>query len=357
MRMDFKASVQNLADKIERLKNEVGTEEATKTSFILPFLNILGYDIFDPTVVVPEFTADIGKKKGEKVDYAIMVDGKPLILIEAKACNEKLDRHATQLERYFTVTDSKFAILTNGIEYRFYSDLEKPNVMDEAPFLTIDMLNLKDRDFKELEKFSSETLNVDSILDMAGTKKYVEGIKEIFKEETKNPSDEMARFFASKLTDKILRQNVIEDFKGYIKQAFLEVTNDLVSDRINSLKSKLAEENESQEGERADEHEDKSDGIVTTNEELEGFFIVKSILAEKVPLNRVAARDTKSYFGILLDDNNRKWIARLHFNTSKKYIGLHIDDKREERFPIDKLEDIYKFKQQLQDVVTRLDSK
>ena len=119
-------------------------------------------NIFDPTVVVPEYTADIGKKKGEKVDYAIMKDDKPMILIEAKPHTEKLDRHKTQLERYFNVTECKFGLLTNGIEYRFYSDIEKPNVMDQAPFLVIDVLNLKERDIKQLEKFSNESLDSQS---------------------------------------------------------------------------------------------------------------------------------------------------------------------------------------------------
>ena len=350
--MDFDGKVKALSEKITRIKDSVTTEEATKTSFIMPLLSALGYDIFDPTVVVPEFTADIGRKKGEKVDYAIMHDGKPIILIEAKHHADKLDRHKTQLERYFTVTDCKFGVLTNGIEYRFYSDLEKPNVMDDSPFLVVDLENIKDRDIRQLEKFSAESLDIDSIIDMAGAKKYINGIKEIFKEETKNPSDDMARFFASKLTDRVLRQNVLDEFKGYIKQAFSEIVNDMVSDRINSIKSKLAEES----GPEDDVDEKKDDGIVTTNEELEGFFIVKSILAERVPLKRIAARDTKSYFGILLDDNNRKWICRLHFNGSKKWVGIHTREKEEERFDIDKIEDIYTLKEKIVEVVDRIDS-
>jgi hypothetical protein len=342
--MEFKVALEGIVSRVENLKDKVLTEEATKTSFILPMLSALGYDIFDPTVVVPEFTADIGKKKGEKVDYAIMKDDKPLILIEAKPHTEQLDRHKTQLERYFTVTDCKFAILTNGIEYRFYSDLEKPNVMDQSPFLVVNVLKLKDRDIKQLEKFSNEALDVDNILEMAGNKKYINGIKEIFKKETADPSDEIAKFFASRLTDKVLRQNIVEEFKTYTKQAFNEIISDLVNDRINSIKSKLAEENSGNED--MDENDTENDnGIVTTDEELEGFFIVKSILAEVVPLERVADRDTKSYFGILLDDNNRKWICRLHFNSkTNKYLGLHIEDKKEEKIKLEKIEDIYQHK-------------
>lgn len=352
--MEFKNNVDNIISRIENLKDKVTTEEATKTSFILPMLSALGYDIFDPTVVVPEFTADIGKKKGEKVDYAIMKDGNPLILIEAKPHTENLDRHKSQLERYFTVTDSKFAILTNGIEYRFYSDIEKPNVMDESPFLVIDILNLKERDLKQLEKFSNESLDVDNILDMAGSKKYINGIKEIFKEETQAPSDEMAKFFGTRLTNKSMRQNIIDEFKTYTKQAFSEVVNDLVNDRINSIKSKLSEETSS-EADAENKTINSDDGIVTTESELEGFFIVKSILAEITPINTIAARDTKSYFGVLLNNNNRKWICRLHFNSEKnKYLGIHLNEKEETRFDIDNVEDIYKYKNELIDTIKRL---
>ena len=346
--MDFEAALISLTEKINKTKENVITEEATKTSYILPFLNILGYDVFDPTVVVPEFTADIGKKKNEKVDFAIMVDGKPLILIEAKPHTEPLDRHKTQLERYFTVTDSKFAILTNGIEYRFYSDLEKPNVMDKNPFLTINLLDLKDRDIKELEKFKAENFNIDNILSMAGKKKYINGIKNILKEEINNPNDDFVRVFASKLTSKPLRQHVIDEFRGYIKQAFNETINDLVSNKINALKEKLNSENyENEEVENEKEHE-KDNGIVTTEEELEGYYIVKSIFAEVIDdLNRIAQRDTKSYFGILLDDNNRKWLVRLHFNYSNKYIEIRTGEKQSEKFLINSLNDIYNYKDKI----------
>jgi len=175
--MSFEEELYKLSERISNLKDKVQTEEATKHSFVMPFLSILGYDIFNPEEVTPEFTADIGKKKKEKVDYAIMKDGKPLILIEVKNHSEELDIHTNQLVRYFTVTDAKFAILTNGIEYRFFSDLEEKNKMDDKPFLVIDLENLKERDIKELEKFKKENLNVDSILSMASRQKYIREIQ------------------------------------------------------------------------------------------------------------------------------------------------------------------------------------
>ena len=349
--MELLQKIKELSERIKSLRDSVQTEEATKHSFVMPFISMLGYDVFNPMMVVPEFTADIGKKKGEKVDYAIFQDGKPLILIEVKHHLENLDKHSPQLERYYTVTDSKFGILTNGIEYRFFSDMDKQNKMDTKPFLVINLLDVKEREIKELERFTLDNLDIEKILNMANKQKYVTQIKQIFKKETIEPSDEIAKFFATQLTDKTKTQAVVDEFKGYVKTAFSDMVNDMAQDKINSLKSKLSIEiNEDDENEA----NDKDDGIVTTEDEIEGYFIVKSILAETIELKRVAARDTKSYFGVLLDDNNRKWICRLRFNTAQKYITLHESDKEETKYSIDKLEDIYQYKDKFKAIVERL---
>lgn len=117
--MDFADQLKVLAKRVASLKEQIQTEEAAKTSFIMPFFQLLGYDVFNPLEFVPEYTADVGIKKGEKVDYAILSDGLPIILIEAKWCGEDLGKHGGQLFRYFGTTKAKFGILTNGIEYRF----------------------------------------------------------------------------------------------------------------------------------------------------------------------------------------------------------------------------------------------
>ncbi len=350
--MDLKLKIDELAARIEKLKDNVQTEEATKHSFVMPFLSLLGYDIFDPTVVVPEYIADIGRKKGEKVDYAILKDGNPLILIEVKKHSEKLDNHCTQLERYFGPTKSKFAILTNGVEYRFFSDMESINLMDKKPFLVIDLLSIKEREIKQLEKFTKDELNIDKILAMASTQKYVMQIKRIFKEEAEKPGDEFSKFFATKCIDSRMTQQVVDEFKLYIKTAFSDIINDMAADKINALKAKLSIEID--DDMLQSDEEPKDDGIVTTEQELEGYFIIKSILAEIVSVTRVSARDTKSYFGVLLDNNNRKWIGRLHFNAKQKYLGLHVVDKEETKIMLQNVEDIYKYKNELKLIIERL---
>ena len=137
--MAFEENLKNLITRIKSMKNSISTEEATKTSIIMPFFQILGYDVFNPVEFIPEYTADVGIKKGEKVDYAICLNDKLTILIEAKSINQQLEKHDSQLFRYFGTTAAKFAILTNGLIYRFYTDLDEQNRMDSTPFFEIDL--------------------------------------------------------------------------------------------------------------------------------------------------------------------------------------------------------------------------
>lgn len=348
--MDFQTEIKELADRVAKLKPNILTEEATKHSLIMPFLKTLGYDVFDPTVVVPEFTADIGQKKGEKVDYAILSDGKPIILIEAKHHTVNLDNHNSQLLRYYTVTEAKFGILTNGIEYRFFTDLDVVNKMDAKPFLTINFEALKDKHIKDLGQFAKESMNVDQILSMAGRKKYVSEIQSIFKSELKEPSDDFIKLFAKRMTDKMLTQSVLEEYKALCKLAFSDILNELVSDKISSLQAGFKAEVSSAEEEQLD---DEKNAIVTTEEELEGYYIVKSILGEVCPIADITYKDNASYFNVLYKNNTWKWICRLYFNSKQKYISFPLEDKKDEKIAISKVEDIYSFRDRLKEIVSR----
>lgn len=347
--MDFQTEVKELAERVAKLKPNIQTEESTKHSLIMPFLKTLGYDVFDPTIVVPEFTADIGTKKGEKVDYAILRDGKPLILIEAKHHTANLDNHNSQLLRYYTVTEAKFGILTNGIEYRFFTDLDETNKMDTKPFLTINLESLKEKHIKDLEQFAKDSMNIDQILNMAGRKKYINELQSIFKKEIKDPSDEFVKFFAKKMTDKMLTQAVVEEYRALCKTAFSDIVNELVSDKISSLQAGFKAEVDSIE----EDQETKQNDVVTTEEELEGYYIVKSILGEVCPIADITYRDNASYFNVLYKNNSWKWICRLYFNTKQKYISFPLEDKKDEKVAISKVEDIYSFKDRLKEIVER----
>jgi len=332
--------IKALSARASSLVDSISTEEGTKNALIMPFLSALGFDVFDPTIVIPEFTADIGTKKGEKVDYAIMHEGKPIILIEAKKINDKLDSHNSQLHRYFSVTKARFSLLTNGIEYRFYSDLDETNIMDKSPFLAFNLLSPKESVLKELEKFTSDKIDAENILKAATRQKNLISIREIFKEEIEEPSDELVRFFARKLTNKKLTQGLVEEYKSHVRDSFKTIITDLVKEELDRALGKYEEKPTEEETE---EHSE----IATTEEETEMFHIVKSILAEVTEISNITMKDTKTYCGVLFQDNTRKWILRFYFGTGVKFIVLPADNKETVRFDIEKIEDIYNYKAQI----------
>lgn len=337
--MELHNQLKALADKIHQLKDKIETEESTKHAFVLPFINILGYDTFNPTEVVPEFTADLGLKKGEKVDYAIFQNGNPILIVECKNWREDLNVHNSQLFRYFHVTKTRFSLLTNGIEYRFYTDLEEPNKMDEKPFLEFDITRVKENMVNEIAKFHKSNFDVDSIVDNASSLKYTREIKRLISEELIIPSHDFVRLFANKAYSGRLTERVMEEFKELVQKAFNQTISEKVNDRLNAAINKEAEKQQ----EDTIETQEPESKIITTEEEMEGFRIVVAILRRKLPVSRIIHRDTQSYFGILLDDNNRKPLCRLHLNGGNKYLGVFDDKKNETREPIQSVDDIYKF--------------
>lgn len=356
--MDLIDRMREISSQAPRRLEHTSTEEATKNAFIMPFIQALGYNVFDPTEVVPEFTADVGTKRNEKVDYAVMQDGKPIILIEAKSATTDLNvAHASQLFRYFNVTDARIGILSNGLQYRFHSDLEKANHMDEKPFLIIDLLNFDPRSVSQLKKFTKSAFDVDRILSSANELKYKREIKLLFESEFNQPSEEFVRLFASRVYSGRLMANVIAEFTEIAKQALREFLNDEIADRLQTAIDSTAGSSDKTtiEHEVEEEVEDRSDGIETTEEELDGYYVVKSILRETIDVSRVFIRDVRSYCGILLDDNNRQPICRLHFNRSTKYLSL-FDSDSEERVAIESVDDIYKYAVEIKAAVAKYDS-
>lgn len=340
--MEFQNQLKALADKIHLLKDRITTEESTKHAFVLPFINSLGYDTFDPTEVVPEFTADIGLKKGEKVDYAIFQNDNPILIIECKHWKESLDAHNSQLFRYFHVSKTRFALLTNGIEYRFYTDLDARNKMDDKPFLAFNIAQLKENTVHEIAKFHKSNFDVNKIVNNASALKYTREIKKRIIEELQAPSFHFVKLFANTVYPGRLTERVMEEFTDLVAKAFNQTISEKVNDRLNAALNKEAE----QQQEEIIEPEEVSK-INTTEEELEGFRIVVAILRRKLPMERIAYRDTQSYFGILLDNNNRKPLCRLHLNTSIKYLGLIDEKKNERRVPIASVADIYEHEEAL----------
>ncbi|WP_312076809.1 type I restriction endonuclease [Chryseobacterium sp.] len=349
METDLKLKLEQLHERVDALKDQINTEEATKNAFVMPFIQIIGYDIFNPTEVIPEFICDIGTKKGEKIDYVIKKDGEPILIIECKHWKEKADAHNSQLHRYYHVSKSRFGVLTNGHQYNFYADLEKPNIMDEKPFFTLDLSNLKDSSLKILEKFSKNGYNLEGILDSAESLKYIKAIRNEFEKEIKEPSDEMVRMLVNRFFDKPITASRLATFKEYTRKAFSNSINESINFRLKNALN-INETIPSKTTEEITPIDDTKDNakIITTEEEVEGSQIVKAILREILPASRIAFRDTLSYFGILLDDNNRKPLCRLHFNSSNKYIELfHNGKDNGEKKLIASLEEIYSYKAEL----------
>lgn len=349
--MDFKDQIKQLADRIEKLKDSIQTEEATKNAFIMPFMQSLGYDVFNPLEVVPEFTCDIGTKKGEKIDYAILKDNLPTILIECKNWTQNLDLHDNQLLRYFNVSNAKFGILTNGITYKFYTDLVKDNVMDEVPFLEIDITNIKDNQIEELKKFHKSYFDIAKILDTATDLKYTSEIKSLIQSEISNPSEQFVRLFAKPVYSGSLNQKMIEYFSTLVKKSFTTLISDIISER---LQTALNSENikgesvQAQEVETEGNNVDTSSKTNTTDEEIEGFHLIKALIGKHIDPARITYKDNQFYFAIIID-GPRKTVCRLYLNSKKKYLALFDDEKKEVKYQINELYDIYQYEQALID--------
>ena len=341
--MEFENNIKNYVSRIGGIKKTIKTEEATKTSLIMPFFQLLGYDVFNPNEFTPEYVADVGIKKGEKVDYAISLNGVVSILVEAKSVSELLDKHDSQLFRYFGTTRAKFAILTNGINYKFYTDLEKINVMDTTPFLDVNLEELTDGDIQQLKKFQKQNFDIDEILSTASNLKYMNQIKHIIKEEVVNPSDDLVRLILNKgVYNGVKTTAVIEKFNNMIKKSFNSYINDMVKVRLQTAIDESTEEANEQEN-----TEDTDLEVVTTAEELQAYYVVKSILSEICDLHKLNYKDTLSYFGVLYQNNVRKWICRFYFKESVKYVIIPDVDGKEKRYELKKVEDLYKLKRQL----------
>lgn len=363
--MEFEERLAALATKVQNQREAIQTEEATKNAFVMPFIStILGYDVFNPLEVVPEFTADVGVKRGEKVDYAIMRDNEVQILIECKRSADPLRiEYASQLFRYFSVTNARIAVLTNGEVYNFYTDLDAPNKMDDKPFLVLDLGDIDETLLDELQKLTKESFDLGSVISAAEELKYVGSLKRAIAAQLREPSDEFIKFFATRVYDGSYTQKVREQFTGLVEKAVKQFLNEQVNDRLKTALGTTSAAGLGNEPstsavvseDAARENLAQPSEIVTTQDELEGYQIVKAIACSEVKPYRVTHRDQQSYFAVLLDNNNRKTIARLWFNGKRqKYLGLFDENKVETRYAIDTSDDIYEHAEMIRSTVRHL---
>ena len=336
--MDLETRIAELSKVVREHREVLLTEEAAKTALVMPFLQALGYNVFNPGEVVPEFTCDVGIKKGEKVDYAICENGKIKMLIECKPANTELSlNHAAQLFRYFSTTDCRVAVLTNGVVYKFFSDIDHPNKMDDKPFFTLSLDGIRKHDLRTLENFTKASFDVDKIVREAGNLKLQSLVYKELQTEFAQPSEEFVRLIAGRVQPGRFTTQVRDTFIPLIINSVSGFVRDKVNERLTSA---LSASNPSEETDEATV--ETAEATFTSEEEVAGFNIIRAIAARKVDPKRVSMRDAKSYCAILLDDNNRKTIARLHFNSpTARHLGT-FSAKEEKREAVSDPIDIYK---------------
>uniref|UniRef100_UPI0022DF4D01 type I restriction endonuclease n=1 Tax=Micrococcus luteus TaxID=1270 RepID=UPI0022DF4D01 len=231
---EFEDKLAQVARRARDYASSLDTEEATKNALVMPFISqVLGYDVFDPQEVVPEFVADLGLKKGEKIDYAIMREGKVNILVEAKKVGSELSlAHASQLVRYFHTSEARIGVLTNGRVWNFYTDLDKANILDERPFLVLDLLDIDPVTVPKLEQLAKGSFDLDSVIAAAEELKYVSAIKREISAEMAAPSDELVKVLAKRVYSGYMNAKAVETFTRLTEEAARQYINDRVNARL-----------------------------------------------------------------------------------------------------------------------------
>lgn len=311
--MEFTENIKKFSERVSSLKDVIKTEESTKISLVIPLFQILGYDVFNPEEFCPEYTADVGNKKGEKVDYSIIINDEPVMLIEVKAANMELTpKHINQLLRYFTVTKAKFGILTNGIIYQFFSDLEENNKMDTVPFLEINLCNMRKESIEELKRFQKEAFSMKTILDSASDLKYLSMVKNVISEQFNAPSEQFVKAIINRnIYSGTKTQAVLDKFKGIIKKAFQEYINDIIAERI----STNIVSTESIIYSIPKEKED-----VLLPEEIEILDFIKTMLPET---ERILYKKTSRYIYMQVGELTTKWLCRIYLRKNQHFFVLH----------------------------------
>lgn len=323
--MDLVEKLKALAEKAEANKDTLLTEEATKQALILPFFQALGYDVFEPKEFVPEYIADVCTKKGEKVDYAIMIDGQPKIIVEAKMIGMPLDKFGNQLTRYFSCTDSKFGILTDGVEYRFFTDIDETNKMDRTPFFTFRITDLRQSDIAEIEKFQKSTFNANEVFVAAEDLKYTSAIENFVKTQFATPNDDFVKYLISKVYNGKRVQSAIDKFKPIVKKSLNQLIEELVNERLTQA---LTREKPADETSTLPEQKNTpvDPRIETTQEEIDAYDVIKSMLKNILPADKISYNDTVYYFSINFGEKRTDWICRLVLKDKVKYIVIPSSD-------------------------------
>ncbi|MCB2291668.1 type I restriction enzyme HsdR N-terminal domain-containing protein [Clostridium sp. CS001] len=338
--MDFMEEIKLFSNRIMQIKDKIQTEEAVKTSIILPFFNLLGYDIFNPEEFIPEYTTDVGIKKGEKIDYVIMRESSPVLLIEVKNCPDKnLKRNVSQLFRYFAVSKARYGLLTNGFSFIFYTDLNEKNIMDTESFFEFNILDLNDKDIIEISKYTKNNFNVDEMYESASELRYLNKIKQLIISQSKKPSDAFVNYILGEMNIGRRTKTLVDTFRTYTKASLKILLTDNKQSIINGNNFDV---------------ENIENPITMTQLELESFYIVKSILRKIIEPENITFIDSATYFTVIIANNSEKWVCKVHMKN-KRQISLPYNNEVGEIFyDFESIDDFYELDNELMDIAKKL---
>lgn len=326
--MGFKEELQKLGIHINERREHIPNEETTKQVLIIPFIQVLGYDVLNPLEVQPEYYADFGRKKGEKVDYAVFKDGTPIIFIEAKPIDDDLENRNAQLSMYFNaVPDVELGIVTNGIVYKFFTDIKMENVMDDTPFYIVNLASLKESDIETLQHFRKEAYTSEKLSRLAEELAYTNALNEMLKGHIKVPSDEFVKFLIREVGVRVTSKE-IERFKPIVRKALSNAILDIVSQGL-IQQEKPPIQSAPTEATPAEVMESVEEGETlppeTTDEEKRGYEIIRVLLQKAGrDIKDLNYKDTHSYFSIN-HQNTRKWFIRFMFGAENKNMLLRLN--------------------------------
>ncbi|WGE42877.1 type I restriction endonuclease [Actinobacillus equuli] len=324
----FKEKVLSHIQHVIKVGSHCSTEETTKQALILPLLDILGFNPYDPTKVRAEYGADFpGVKNGERVDYALFCHDVPVMFIEAKSYNENLSNHVPQLARYFNATpEVTVAAVTNGREWRFFTDLKDKNIMDESPFLRINFENVDDSKINQLSQFCHDRFQPEALRTLAEESVYLSAFTKTISESLKEVDSEFVRYVAGRSNvGRQLNQRFIDAITPIVKQAVEKAVSAMVVSGLSRQAQNEAEDVETQReqiDEKAPIVDSENNKIITTYTERQLFDYVVLILGESVEL---VAKDTESYFSILFQGKSNRWILRYFDNKQHPCINVPLE--------------------------------
>lgn len=325
--MGFPEDTARLAEQITARRQHIKGEEATKHALVVPFLQVLGYDVFDPLEVQPEYVADFAKKSRagqlEKVDYAIWKDGKPAIFVECKPVDAVLEDHEEQLSRYFNATPSvRVGLLTNGLRLKAFTDLQQPNMMDPAPFLDVDLTCLKPTEIETLRMFHKVDFSPERVLALAEEMVYYNTLTRYISPQLRDPSEAFVRFVVGDIpTFGRVTQRVVERITPILRKAIQAAILENVARSFDTEQRPAEPIPAPAQQPTADAAAKPTAEVVTTEDEQRCFARIEGWIREVRADAPVCGRDSMSYYTVH-QNNVRKWFARFNLQRAPYWIAL-----------------------------------